>query len=145
MNKILLLFLFISCGILQSTISVAVEKKSLNVDINHKEVQGVINSISHKTPEMTQMAKEFIEGLLHKNEKGGEPVPPPFPRSYHSILTETNNTNGQVIYSGRFWYDWENRKQRLDIKEKIGEMWSTIWRYDLVSYLHYTSLLIHLL
>jgi hypothetical protein len=57
--------------------------------------------------------------------------PPNFPTSYESIITKLNNKTGEVYYSGRFWYDFFNKKKRLDIKPSIGEMITTLWRFDL--------------
>ena len=41
------------------------------------------------------------------------------------------------MYSGRYWYDQQNQKERLDIKEHIGQLTMYITRYDLVSQLHH--------
>jgi hypothetical protein len=60
--------------------------------------------------------------------------PPSFPKDYYCILTLTNNSTGEVYLSGRYWYDWVNQKERLDLKTQ-GSILSQIWRFDLVEIL----------
>ena len=55
--------------------------------------------------------------------------PNPFPETYHCVLMVSDNTTGELLNNGRFWYDYENGKQRVDLKHS-SYMTSIIWRYD---------------
>ncbi len=48
-------------------------------------------------------------------------------------MTVVANDTNETKYSGRYWYDQENQKERLDIKEAIGQITMYITRYDLVT------------
>jgi len=56
--------------------------------------------------------------------------PPPYPLEYYCILTVIKNTTGELAFSGRYWYDWNHQKERLDIKADKA-LNRHVWRFDL--------------